>query len=177
MPDLSGTPPTVQLRAESDPPGAEARASTGQVCNTPCALAVPASGDLSVTFSANGYVPQTVPVHVRAPGDPRADPNAGYGTQIEPNPVSAALDPAPPPKPVRHRRAPRHRTPHAAHTAPHAAAPARRAAPPAPPPTAPGARAPLPSGGFAPPPAAPPSDSAYPPLPSAPAPAAPAPAR
>jgi hypothetical protein len=159
MPDLSGGPVTVQLRAESDPPGAEARASTGQTCRTPCAMAVPAAGDFTVTFSAPGFVAQTVPVKVRGPSDPRSDPNAGYGTNVEPNPVSVALDPAPPPKPVHRRPPPRKRPP----PPPRATRipPPVAGAPPPPPPPPPAAS------GFPPPPSAPPSAGAYPPLPPA----------
>jgi hypothetical protein len=165
MPDLSGGPVTVQLRAESDPPGAEARASTGQTCRTPCAMAVPATGNFTVTFSAPGFVAQTVPVQVHGPSDPRSDPNAGYGTDIEPNPVSVALEPAPPPKPVRRKPPPRKRPP-APPRAARVPPPAASAPPPPPPPPA--------ASGFPPPPSAPPSPGVYPPLPPA---SAPPPAR
>ena len=46
---------TVSL--ESEPPGAEAKASNGQSCRTPCALALPADAASSVTFTLNGYQP------------------------------------------------------------------------------------------------------------------------
>ncbi|MGB9043558.1 MAG: hypothetical protein WCC81_13930, partial [Pseudolabrys sp.] len=39
---------TVSL--ESEPPGAEAKASNGQSCRTPCALALPVDAAISVTF-------------------------------------------------------------------------------------------------------------------------------
>ena len=112
-----------ELRLESEPPGAEVQTSGGQTCRTPCSLAVAASGEFSVTFTHEGYLPQTVPVQVRLPGDPRADPNAASTVQLVPNPVAVALEAAPPPpakrKPVR-RAAPRPAA---------AAAPARSASP------------------------------------------------
>src|SRR5262245_14875062 len=58
--------PTVPLQFESDPPGAEVKTSGGQTCRTPCALAVPAA-DMQVTYSLNGYQPQTIPVKLMPP--------------------------------------------------------------------------------------------------------------
>src|SRR4249920_3414207 len=43
---------TVSL--ESEPPGAEAKASNGQTCRTPCALALPADASSSGTFTLTG---------------------------------------------------------------------------------------------------------------------------
>jgi hypothetical protein len=100
----------AELRADSDPPGAEARTSTGQGCRTPCAMVVPAT-DQAVTFTLPGYFPQTVPVQVRLPGDPRADPNAVASVQLTPNPVTVALEPAPPPVAAKRKPAPRRAAP------------------------------------------------------------------
>jgi hypothetical protein len=86
----------TELRLDSEPPGAEARTSTGQACRTPCVLAVPAA-DQTVTFTLAGFLPQAVPLQVRLPSDPRWDPNAVAGAQLTPNPVAVALEPAPPP--------------------------------------------------------------------------------
>ena len=44
---------------ESEPPGAEAKASNGQTCRTPCSLALPIDAASSVTFTLNGYLPET----------------------------------------------------------------------------------------------------------------------
>ena len=52
----------VTLTINSTPPGAEARTSTGGVCRTPCSLQVPSTGDLTVTYSLDGFTPQTVSV-------------------------------------------------------------------------------------------------------------------
>jgi len=100
---------TVELRADSEPPGAEARTSMGQACRTPCAMPVPASSNFTVTFTLPGFVPQSVPVQVRMPTDPRMDPNATASVQLIPNPVEVALEPAPAPKPVRWKPSPQRR--------------------------------------------------------------------
>jgi hypothetical protein len=96
----------AELRLDSEPPGAEARTSTGQACRTPCVLAVPAA-DQTVTFTLDGFLPQAVPLQVRLPSDPRWDPNAVTGAQLTPNPVIVALEAAPPP--VARRPAPKKR--------------------------------------------------------------------
>src|SRR5689334_12379089 len=57
------------LQLESEPDGADARASTGQACKTPCALEVPANAPLTVTFSLNGYQPQSEQVELVSMGD------------------------------------------------------------------------------------------------------------
>jgi hypothetical protein len=78
--------PTVPLQFESDPPGAEVKTSGGQSCKTPCALAVPAA-DMQVTYSLNGYQPQTIPVKLvpPEPGD------FGSPPRFTPSPVTAEL--------------------------------------------------------------------------------------
>src|SRR5258707_3548939 len=63
-----GGPTTGELSLASDPPGAEARTSTGQICRTPCKLVLPLnSGDFTVTFNVPGRIPQVVPVTIRPP--------------------------------------------------------------------------------------------------------------
>jgi hypothetical protein len=126
IPNLDFGGYTADLRAESDPPGAEARAGN-KVCRTPCTLLVDARGDISVAFNLEGYLPQTVRVQVRVPGDPRFDPNAASNVQFDPNPVAVVLDPAPPPpkpKPVRRRPQPKRKPAAAAPPRPAAMAPA-----------------------------------------------------
>ncbi|MGH6664656.1 MAG: PEGA domain-containing protein [Pseudolabrys sp.] len=98
---LKPAPAQDTVRFESDPPGAEAKTSDGQVCRTPCALAVPSAGPMSVTFSLNGYLPDSETI------EPIAN-STGY-PEMRPNPVVAQLQPAPPPpkpikKPVRKRK-------------------------------------------------------------------------
>src|SRR5260370_12975434 len=68
----SGGAGPVSVAVESDPPGAEARASTGgAACRTPCRLNVAADGPFTVTVALNGYVPQSVPVRLMQPQAPR----------------------------------------------------------------------------------------------------------
>jgi len=77
---------TVSL--ESEPPGAEAKASNGQTCRTPCALALPVDAASSVTFTLNGYQPETERLEViQTTGEP---------TRLRPNPVVVELSPAAP---------------------------------------------------------------------------------
>jgi hypothetical protein len=77
---------TVSL--ESEPPGAEAKASNGQTCRTPCALALPVDANSSVTFTLNGYQPETERLEaITATGEP---------PRLRPNPVVVELTPAGP---------------------------------------------------------------------------------
>ena len=79
------------VRFESEPPGADARTSTGQSCRTPCALALPGTQGFDVTFTMAGFQPSIQKVEVFAVGD--------GSTKLRPNPVLAELAPmAPPPK-------------------------------------------------------------------------------
>jgi hypothetical protein len=95
--DLLDPPSTATLTIESKPPGAEARASSGGRCRTPCALSVPANEGFTVTYMLDGYLPQTVSVRsIPAPKSALIDMTP---PRLEPNPVSAELQPAPPPPP------------------------------------------------------------------------------
>jgi hypothetical protein len=99
---LKPAPLMDTVRFESEPPGAEAKTSNGQTCRTPCALALPVNSPLTVTFTLNGFQPETETIEpVSATGTP---------TQFRPNPVVVELTPAPPPaKPVK-KPAPRKKT-------------------------------------------------------------------
>src|SRR5215217_1897930 len=55
----------AMLRLDSDPPGAEAQASFGMSCHTPCILPLGGDGDFVVTFVRPGYLPVTVPIAVQ----------------------------------------------------------------------------------------------------------------
>jgi hypothetical protein len=101
---------TAELRLDSEPSGAEARVANGPACRTPCALAVTTAGDVSVTFTLDGFHPQTVPVRFRPAGDSRLDPSASETPRFDPNPVVAELQPVPPPR-RRARPAPRRNPP------------------------------------------------------------------
>ena len=87
-PKVEPTPVSIQF--ESVPAGAEAKTSTGQSCQTPCALAMPPDQDFSVTFALAGRQPQTVPVQLTKPED---DPFAE--ASLQPNPVAVELAAAP----------------------------------------------------------------------------------
>ncbi|MCR6734771.1 MAG: hypothetical protein NVV83_12115 [Afipia sp.] len=130
MPDMFKTaPPVVTVQLRSLPPGAEARTSTGQSCKTPCSVSVSAENNFTVTFALPKYQPETVPVQVvRDPANPGS-------SVVDPNPVYAELQLAPPaargrkaaPKPA----APKAKRPKAA---PAAEAPAQDTSPFPPPP-------------------------------------------
>jgi hypothetical protein len=128
-------PAPVSIQFQSEPPGAEAKTSTGGSCQTPCAVSVPPDKEFSVTFSLAGYQPQTVAVQLTKP--------EGIETALQPNPVAVELAAAPktPPKRTPARRAATTAsTPKPAAARP--AAPRPAAAAPAPAATAPSATAP-----------------------------------
>ena len=104
MPSLEFLKPASQaegLRIESEPAGAEAKASSGQSCHTPCELSVASASELSITVALNGYQPQTVSVRPEAPapgtlgitGSPRLAPNPIH-VELQPAPTPAAKKPA-----------------------------------------------------------------------------------
>jgi hypothetical protein len=75
---LKPTPAVDSVRFESDPPGAEARISSGQMCLTPCTISVPVDAPLTVTFNLGGY-------------EPRSETIEGVNSLMQPNPVKVAL--------------------------------------------------------------------------------------
>jgi hypothetical protein len=102
-PKPAPAPTTMQF--ESEPAGAEAKTSVGTACRTPCSMAVAAS-EFTVTFSLQGYQPQTVPVRVVAPE--ARDPTAGddpASPRLVPNPVYVELQPVAPPPAARRKPA------------------------------------------------------------------------
>ena len=123
----------VSVRAESNPSGAEARAQSGATCRTPCTLDLPASGAIPVTFTLQGYLPQTAIVNVSVTRESADLPDSGTGAQIsiEPNPVFAQLELAPPPPPPpRKKPAPRKPKPQPAQAPPPPPPPAQGFGPP-----------------------------------------------
>ena len=77
---------TVSL--ESEPPGAEAKASNGQTCRTPCSLALPVDAASSITFTLSGYQPETEKLEaINSTGEP---------PRLTPNPVVVELTAAAP---------------------------------------------------------------------------------
>ncbi|MGR4925983.1 hypothetical protein ACIPUD_04135 [Bradyrhizobium sp. CAR08] len=119
---FKSAPPIVQVRLESNPPGADATTSLGQGCKTPCSVSVPApDAPFTVAFALPKYQPVSVPVNViRNPGDFTTPASI----TTDPNPVFAELQPAVPPRPVRKPHRPKKPKPAAAAVAPAAAAPA-----------------------------------------------------
>lgn len=94
---FKSAPPSVTVQLDSVPPGAEAVTSLGPSCRTPCSVAVPATGNFTVTYTLNKFQSATVPVQVTTmPGDFTSPPT----TTIDPNPVVAELQPAVPAKKV-----------------------------------------------------------------------------
>jgi hypothetical protein len=163
MPSFGGGgPATASLAIESDPPGAQASAQGGASCVTPCRLNVDAGGPLTVNVALNGYIPQSVPVRVMQPDDPRlgSDGYGNGGPRLDPNPLYVELERAPPPAPPPRKPKPRPKRPVAKRNAPPATA---AAAPPANAPSAP-TTAVAPPAQPAPPmqPAQPPANSAAP---------------
>jgi hypothetical protein len=122
---FKSAPPTVQVRLESNPPGADANTSLGPGCKTPCSVSVPApDAPFTVAFALPKYQPASVPVNViKTPGGLTTSATA----TTDPNPVFAELQPAVPPKPVK-KKAHRPKKPK-----PPAAAPADAPADAAPP--------------------------------------------
>lgn len=132
--DLFKPAPSMDtVRFESEPPGADAKTSNGQTCKTPCALALPTAGPLTVTFTLAGYQPASENIEVIE--------NTGSPPSLRPNPVVVELTPAPPPpakKPVRrHPAAKKPAAPKPAAAQPAAPAPAPAAAPAQPAPASP----------------------------------------
>jgi hypothetical protein len=87
---FKSTPPQVDLQLDSTPPGADAVTSLGQSCKTPCKVSVAAKENFTVTFNLPKYQPETVPVNVVE--------QSGGAPVLDPNPVTAELQPATPPK-------------------------------------------------------------------------------
>jgi hypothetical protein len=114
---------TVSL--ESEPPGADAKASNGQTCRTPCSLALPVDASSSITFTLNGYQPETERLE--------AITSTGEPPRLRPNPVVVELSPATPSTTKKKSTKPAKKP---------AAAPKTTAAPPPPPMTAAPAQAP-----------------------------------
>ncbi len=77
---------TDVVQFESEPPGAEAKTSTGQTCRTPCSLSLSSEAPVTATFTLNGYLPASEQIEVVADGG---------ATRLRPNPVMVELSAAP----------------------------------------------------------------------------------
>lgn len=153
----SSPPPPEVMPFQSVPAGATVQTAQGQTCSTPCSLAVPVSPQ-AVTFSLNGYVPQTVQLAVHQ-GE-----GSWFNTpppDLVPNPVVAQLQAIPPPPPRTVAKPRPHRT--VARPKPAARRPASASGPTQPSIAAPEPAAPAQDTVFPPPPPA--SASPFPPPP------------
>ena len=83
---LKPGPSLDSVSIESEPPGAEAKASNGQTCRTPCSLALPIDAPMTITFSLAGYAPETERLEVIQ--------SSGNAPRLGPNPVVVELTPA-----------------------------------------------------------------------------------
>jgi hypothetical protein len=115
-------PPIVTLQLDSKPTGATATTSAGPSCQTPCSLQIAAAPGLTVTYTLDRHVPQTITLQTtKHQGAPNFDGTAPIVTDFEPNPVFVELQPAVPPRKMR-KPPPRKRTSRAAAQAPGPAA-------------------------------------------------------
>jgi hypothetical protein len=102
--DLFDAPSTGTVTIHSNPTGAEARASNGNSCRTPCALSMPSNEGFTITYILDGYLPETVAVKLIPPQKGAIIDMTP--ARFEPNPVWAELKPAPvapPPPPPKKR--------------------------------------------------------------------------
>ena len=90
IPGLSRpTDPVNRFSLKSNPPGAEARVSSGASCRTPCTLPVKVS-DYNVTFALAGYAPRFIPIRVSIKREHWYSPEVTY---VVPNPLVVQLEP------------------------------------------------------------------------------------
>jgi hypothetical protein len=118
----SGGTGVASLAVESDPPGAQASAG-GASCVTPCRLNVAVNGPFNVTVALNGFAPQSVPIRVMQPDDPRLSTEeiGNGGVRLDPNPVYVELERAAPPPPPSQKKKPKRPAVSSRQTAPVAA--------------------------------------------------------
>ena len=83
------TDPVNHFSLKSNPPGAEARISSGASCRTPCTLPVKVS-DYTVTFALAGYAPRFIPIRVSIKREHWYSPEVTY---VVPNPLVVQLEP------------------------------------------------------------------------------------
>jgi hypothetical protein len=103
---FSTAPTSGTLEVQSEPPGAEAKASTGPACKTPCTLEVPATGEFTISLALAGYKPQTVTVKP-VTGESNAFSMTPATVRYDPSPVMAQLEAIAPPPKAKRRSAPK----------------------------------------------------------------------
>jgi hypothetical protein len=96
-------PTTTLLLIESNPGGAQAKTSFGKTCTTPCTMQVGEGNDFTVTFTLDGYMPQTLTVHsTMSAGDfttgpsPVLNPGSLFPTLERAKPPAVARKPSKP---------------------------------------------------------------------------------
>jgi len=91
------SPPSPEtLQFQSVPTGAEVRTAQGQMCQTPCSLALPIEAQ-SVTFTKNGFLSHAVQISVEQPPAEHSFFSKKPPPMLVPNPVRVVLEVAPPP--------------------------------------------------------------------------------
>jgi hypothetical protein len=80
---------SATIHLNSNPQGANATASLGSGCRTPCSIELATDGPFTVTFTHRGFVPSTVPVEI-APTQPD-----GLDAKFTPDQIFATLQPLP----------------------------------------------------------------------------------
>jgi hypothetical protein len=91
---FSSKPTTASLSIESNPPGADAKLSTGATCRTPCALTVSLASEFTVSLALTGYGTETRTVK---PVAPEGSSSGTAASLLDPNPLFVELKhPAPP---------------------------------------------------------------------------------
>ncbi len=100
---LNGTSQPVEF--QSDPTGAAVELATGLKCETPCRYSMKRGKDSTVTFTKDGYKPETVYIQSRLGGSAFGnilaggivggivDGSNGASNKLYPNPVSIRLVP------------------------------------------------------------------------------------
>jgi hypothetical protein len=101
---FSSKPTTASLSIESNPPGADAKLSTGATCKTPCSLTVSLASEFTVAVSLTGYGPETRTVK---PVAPEGSSSGTTASLLDPNPLFVELKrPVPPKEQVKKRKRP-----------------------------------------------------------------------
>jgi PEGA domain len=101
---FSSKPTTASLSIESNPPGADAKLSTGATCKTPCSLTVSLASEFTVAVSLTGFGTETRTVK---PVAPEGSNTGAAASLLDPNPLFVELKrPVPPRAPPTKRKRP-----------------------------------------------------------------------
>jgi hypothetical protein len=80
------------IHLNSHPQDADATASLGWSCRTPCSIELSVDAPFTVTFTRRGFAPSIIPVQIERPQTDASE------AKFAPDPVFAALQPVPPPE-------------------------------------------------------------------------------